>query len=192
MAAAAQPVRPFTTVEARFDNGTRYLWDGASDRVLANGQIYEGGIIASVGRISLRSESGAGRITITASGLDPQNLAIALAEDCYGRRGLLGRGFFAPDGTVAAHEIVLDGLIVLTRVTHQPDNSITWESTLEIGTSRGRQAVGRRRTHQDQITYSRYLRNGTGTTDDEGFQFVASVTKPIIWPAAGWVPKGVS
>jgi hypothetical protein len=185
--AAAETSRPFHTVTAHFDSGTRRLWDGDVDRTMLGGQLYEGGALSGIGQITMRSESGAARVEVVASGLDPTHLADALVEQFYGRRGTIGRGYIASDGTILIHEILIDGLIVLVRVTHEPDNSITWKMAIEVGTARGRQAVGARRTFNGQRDYSTYLWNGTGAVD-EGMQFVTALRKPVVWPANGYLP----
>jgi len=185
--AAKHTVRPFMTVRAFFDSGTRRLWDGPRTRNMLGGLDWEGGALMSISRIGLRAEAGATRVEVVVSGLDPTNLAVALGENFYGRRCEIGRGFFAADGTVAVHEVVFDGIIVNVRVNHQEDNSITWRTIVEVGTSRGRQAVGRRRTQSDQKTYARYLRNDQAF-NDYGFRFVTGLRKPTVWPAQNWQP----
>ena len=187
-AAKAGTLMPFFTVRGHFDSGTRRFWDGPVLRNMLGGLNWEGGAIAGITPIGLRSEYGAARVEVTISGLQPTNLAQALGEDFYGRRAVVGRGFFEiGTGLVLDHAEIIDGIMVQVRVTQHENKAITWKTVIEVGSSRGRQAVGRRRTQNDQRRYATYLRN-SGSPVDNGFQFVTGLRKPVIWPAAGYQP----
>lgn len=188
-AAAAEPKRPFQTIEARFDSGTRYFWDGPADRELLPGVTYEGGKMISVEQLRLNLAAAASRVAVTVSAQVTADLATALAEVFYGRRVLLGRGFFSEgSGVVGGFHLFVDGEMVETSVRQETDHTVTWRTVVQVGSSRGRDVVGARRTAQNQRALARYLHDDPNYVDN-GFRQVAKIrARPLVWPAGGWVP----
>lgn len=184
-AALDEPViRPFLAVALDYDSGTTQattLPIGVD--VLIDGETYLG--TGGLGRVSAASEdgeTGAKRITVELSGVDPALLSIALQENYQGRRGTVSYGLLAED-----HGVIDEPVIVFRgRMDTQP---IELGSTASIQVNIESRLADWDRPRGGRLTDEEQKRRHPG---DRFLEFVAStVEKDLVWGSGGGTSQPV-
>lgn len=174
----APVIRPFLAVALDYDSGTtRATTLPIGQNVTIDGEVYLGA--GELGRISAASEdgeTGAKRITVELSGVNPALLSIALQEDYQGRRGTVWYGLLDVD-----HVVIDDPVIVFRgRMDTQPIElgaTATIQVNIESRFADWDRPRGGRLTDEEQKRRH---------PNDRFLEFVAStVEKDIVWGSGG-------
>lgn len=177
-ALAAPVIRPFLAVALEYDSGTtRATTLPIGMDVVIDGETYLGA--GEIGRISAAqedAETGAKRITVGISGVDPALIAIALGEDYQGRTGTVLYGLLDED-----HAVIDDPVIVFRgRMDTQP---IELSKTASIAVNIESKLADWDRPRGGRLTDEEQKRRHPG---DRFLEFVAStVEKELVWGSGG-------
>lgn len=177
--ALAEPViRPFLAVALEYDSGTtRATTLPIGMNVVIDGETFLGA--GELGRISAAQEdgeTGAKRITVGLSGVDPALIAIALAETYQGRAGTVYYGLLDQD-----HQVIADPVIVFKgRMDTQP---IELGQMASIAVNIESRLADWDRPRGGRLTDEEQKRRHPG---DRFLEFVAStVEKELVWGSGG-------
>lgn len=177
-ALAAPVIRPFLAVALEYDSGTtRATTLPIGMDVVIDGETYLGA--GELGRISAAQEdgeTGAKRITVALSGVDPALISIALADTYQGRPGTVWYGLLDED-----HQVIDDPVIVFRgRMDTQP---IEIGQTASIAVNIESRLADWDRPRGGRLTDEEQKRRHP---TDRFLEFVAStVEKELVWGSGG-------
>lgn len=175
--ALAEPtIRPFLAVELLFDSGASRASTLPFD-VTIGGNSYIG--VGQLGRISAAAEStdtGAQRITVGLTGIDPALVSIALSDHYQGRRGTVWYGLLDED-----HQVIADPVIVFRG--RMDTMQIQLGDTAEIQVNIESRLADWDRPRGGRLTDEEQKRR---FPDDKFLEFVsATVEKELVWGSGG-------
>ncbi len=169
-----QKVRMFDLVEFYFDSGTIYT-SMAYKEISWNGNTYLAtGNFLKLSGISEEIGLKVGAVSITLSGVNQANIAIALSEDYTDRQVKIYRGFLSEEHLVIANPVLMfDGRIdsfSLSEDIESGNSALTW--TVPSHWADFEKRSGRRCNIEDQQLHF---------PDDKGFDFASEIVKDLKW-----------
>jgi hypothetical protein len=171
-ASSADLVRPVYFVDLDYDSGPVRTHNGTGTITWGGNDFLGVGDFGGVSDIEEDSELSISKITLTLSGIDPNNISIALSEKYQGRAGKIYKGYLDEN-----HQLIADPLLIFSGRMDIQEIELDKQAIIKV-------SIINRLADWDKTRERRYNNDDQQAeySGDKGMEFVArSVEKQIFW-----------